>query len=151
MGRSKKRMDEIAKAWARLSELIAEQAAPKPDLPLEPGLDGSGHRTPRYVTFVKHFNGSTPYRYVAVRPEGRSYWSISGRTTMTRMSWDAMMAFVIKEELDPIKAAASVRQLTAPTNDTGLDYADESTEEESIVDALNWQNQRNAYEGPSPY
>ncbi len=142
MGHSKKQVKLIGEAWARLNELLAEQAAPKPDLPLEPGLGASKARTARHITFVKYFNGSTPYRYAAVRPEGRDHWSITGRTTMTRMTWDAMMAFVVKDELDPIRAAASVRQLTTPTNNTGLDYAEEEVEEDLLVDAMNYQNTR---------
>lgn len=125
----KDQLSERAKALsAELNEILGELAKPSARLPLEPVPN---NRTiARYVTFVKHFTGSRPYRYVAVRPEGRATWSVSGRTSMVNLTWDKLMAFVIADEADEAQAAASVRQLIAGYNreDTGLYYADDEAD-----------------------
>lgn len=122
----KDQLSERAKALsAELGKILGELAKPDARLPLEP-VPGN-RTTPRYVTFVKYFTGTQPYRYVAVRPEGRSTWAVSGKGSMTRVSWDKLMAFVIEGETDEARAAASVRQLIAGYNreDTGLYYAED--------------------------
>lgn len=140
--------DRARKLSTELNNLLAELQKPDARLPLEPGLGASRKNHPRFVTFVKYFNGTTPYRYVAVRPEGKKTWAVSGQRSMVHTSWDQLMKFVLENETDEARAAASVRQLMTPYNneDTGLEYADdEATEEDLIVDAMNYQTHELGY------
>lgn len=134
MGTNRAKIAEQVKVLsAKLNALLEEAAKPDVRLPLEPGTGGSRARTPRFVTFVKFFDGNKPYRYAAVRPEGSRTWAVTGRTSMVHATWDQLMAFVIKDEADEHRAAASVRQLMTPYNgeDTGLDYAEDNDQDEA--------------------
>lgn len=115
---------QIEALSAQLNELLAEAVKPDARIPLEPVPNNRS--IPRYVTFVKYFTGTQAYRYVAVRPEGRSTWAVSGKGSMTRVTWDKLMQFVLENETDEARAAASIRQLTGgyDPQDTGLVYAD---------------------------
>lgn len=131
MGTNRAKIAEQVKVLsAKLNALLEEAAKPDVRLPLEPGTDGSRARTPRFVTFVKYFNGDKPYRYAAVRPEGSQTWAVTGRRTMIHLSWEQLMAFVLDDETNEHRAAASIRQLMTPYNaeDTGLDYAEDDTD-----------------------
>jgi hypothetical protein len=92
---------ELAKTLKRLDDMAVRT-------PKEPEYEA---RTAEYVTFVKYFTGTTPYRYVAVRPENRHSWSVSGKRGHERFTWILLMDFVLDQETNAERAIASVSRL----------------------------------------
>lgn len=95
----------------RLDGLAANvEAATAPAVP-EPGRT----RATTVVTFTKRFGAEfgTPYEYVAIRPGGRSTWSVSGkdRSNLTSVPWKLVAAFILRDETGE-SAAAAVDSIT---------------------------------------
>lgn len=96
-------MQTMLAASAALDAKIA--AAKLAEQPLEPDM-GS------VVTFTKLFTGSKPYPYAGIRtPKG---WSLTGKTTMNGIKWQAVLTFIKHNESDPDWALATLRKWHEP-------------------------------------
>lgn len=104
MNAERERLERIiASASQELKALEARERTEWVSI-FEPGAMGD------VVTFTKRFNGSRAYRYAAIRTERG--WSITGRTTMTNISWRQVLQFVVVDESNPELAKKSLHLAT---------------------------------------
>ena len=76
-------------------EDLREKAALR--LPKEPHR--YGHL--QVVTFEKTFGKryGTGYQYAAIRPAGKTTWSVTGKTSLNGITWEQLVDFVISDEV----------------------------------------------------
>jgi hypothetical protein len=76
-------------------EDLREKAALR--LPVEP----SRHGHLQVVTFEKTFGKryGTGYQYAAIRPAGKTAWSVTGKTELNGITWDELVDFILSDEV----------------------------------------------------
>lgn len=100
---------ELADELKSTLKAIEDEKAAQ-NLPSEPKPEANGNR---YVTFTKKYDGSRCYHYVAIRPHGKTGWTISGRTAMgTDVPWAKLLEFIQKDERDPKAMLMTLRTMS---------------------------------------
>ena len=82
-------------------------------LPPEPRpLVGDRHTV---VVFVKTFGGGSAYTYAAIRPSGRSTWSVTGKEGLTSVPWKRVAEFIVSDERHAAQRAVDSIQISTVT------------------------------------
>lgn len=85
----------------------ADDIAVNADYPPEP-MAAAGRPVGVVVTFIKKFGvlGGKGYQYAAIKPYGVDTWSVTGRTSLYKVTWKELMDFVVQKESGDFRAEA---------------------------------------------